>query len=292
VPPEPAPCVNDGIIGCTQAVTLWELFCERVRRSRDRVAYRDYDPISRTWREHTWGAIAERVDRLRSALARAGLIRGDRVGLLLPNGIDWVCVDLAALGSGLVVVGLYPSDSSANTAYILSHSGCRLLLLDTLARWQTIAHHRPEFPNLEHVWFRNDVPPNYTARPVESRLRDVMAHASPAPATSDPEPGSLATLIYTSGTTARPKGVMLSHFAILWNAEATVSVIPPRPSDVFLSILPLAHAFERTLGYYLPMMGGSTVAYARSARSLAEDLILNRPTCCSGSHASMSAFSG
>ena len=244
----------------------------------------DYDPISRTWREHTWGAIAERVDRLRSAHARAGLMMGDRVRLLLPNGIDWVCVDLAGLGSGLVVVGLYPSDSSANIAYILSHSGSRLLVLDTLARWQTIAHHRPEFPNLEHVWFRNDgaMPPNYTARPVESRLRDVMARASAAPATSDLEPGSLATLIYNSGTTARPKGVMLSHFAILWNAEAIVSVIPPRPSDVFLSILPLAHAFERTVGYCLPMMGGSTVAYARSAGSLAEDLILNRPTVLLG----------
>jgi long-chain acyl-CoA synthetase len=87
-----------------------------------------------------------------------------------------------------------------------------------------------------------------------------------------------ATLIYTSGTTGPPKGVMLSHFAILWNCEAATRFIAPLPSDVFLSFLPLAHAFERTLGYYLPMIGGATVAYARSVDTLREDLGTIRPT--------------
>jgi long-chain acyl-CoA synthetase len=87
-----------------------------------------------------------------------------------------------------------------------------------------------------------------------------------------------ATLIYTSGTTGPPKGVMLSHFAVLWNCEAATRFIAPLPSDVFLSFLPLAHAFERTLGYYLPMMGRATVAYARSVDTLREDLGMIRPT--------------
>ena len=71
---------------------------------------------------------------------------------------------------------------------------------------------------------------------------------------------------------------MLSHFALLWNAEATAAIIPPLADDVFLSILPLAHAFERTVGYYLPMMGGCAVAYARSAQDLRDDLVTVRPT--------------
>ena len=71
---------------------------------------------------------------------------------------------------------------------------------------------------------------------------------------------------------------MLSHFAILWNCEATAKFIPPFRNDVFLSFLPLAHAFERTLGYYLAMMGGSTVAYARSVETLRDDLLAIRPT--------------
>jgi long-chain acyl-CoA synthetase len=82
--------------------------------------------------------------------------------------------------------------------------------------------------------------------------------------------GKFTTIIYTSGTTGRPKGVMLSHSAILWNAEAITKFIPPLTTDVFLSILPLAHAFERTIGYYLPMMAGSTVAYVRSIGALRE----------------------
>jgi long-chain acyl-CoA synthetase len=75
---------------------------------------------------------------------------------------------------------------------------------------------------------------------------------------------------------------MLSHFALLWNAATPAAVIPTRPGDVFLSILPLAHALARTADYYLPMMGGCTVAYARSPKELREDLIAVRPTVIFG----------
>jgi long-chain acyl-CoA synthetase len=75
---------------------------------------------------------------------------------------------------------------------------------------------------------------------------------------------------------------MLSHHALLWNAEAAAAIVPPRADDVFLSILPLAHAFERTVGYYLPMAGGAAVAYARSVQQVREDLITVRPTVLLG----------
>jgi long-chain acyl-CoA synthetase len=89
-------------------------------------------------------------------------------------------------------------------------------------------------------------------------------------------------LIYTSGTTGRPKGVMLSHRALLWNAQGSAAIVPPLRSDVFLSVLPLAHAFERTVGYYLPMVGGCAVAYSRSPQDLPEDLVAIRPTAMLG----------
>lgn len=88
----------------------------------------------------------------------------------------------------------------------------------------------------------------------------------------------MATLVYTSGTTGRSKGVMQSHRAILWTAEAVLRRIPAYPSDSFLSFLPLAHSFERTVGYYLPMMAGARVCYARSVELLRQDLLLIRPT--------------
>ena len=272
------------IVSARQAGTLWGLFCERVGRSPDGTAYRDYDPIARHWRNHTWRAIAVHVDRFRAALAREELRPGDRIAILLPNGIDWVCLDLAAHASGLIVVGLYPHDTAASNAYILGHSDARLILLDTDPRWQSLRPLRSELPSLERVWIRDaDAAPAATiSEPRVSKLADVIANAPKTPLPHPAAPSDLATLIYTSGTTGRPKGVMLSHAALLWNAQASARIIPPLRSDVFLSILPLAHAFERTAGYYLPLMGGSTVAYARSAQDLAEDLVAVRPTAMLG----------
>ena len=224
--------------------------------------------------------IAERVDRFRAAMARENITTGDRVAILLPNGIDWVCLDLAAHGSGLVVVGLYPHDTAVSNAYILGHSDARLVLLDSEARWKSLWSFRSEFPSLKRVWIRNAggraAAP--TTEPIVRKLADVLANAPEPPVQHPAAPSDLATLIYTSGTTGRPKSVMLSHYALLWNAQAIAALIPPRRDDVFLSILPIAHAFERTVGYYLPMMGGCTVAYARSAQDLLADLTAVRPS--------------
>lgn len=115
---------------------------------------------------------------------------------------------------------------------------------------------------------------------VASSLRSFRKSLKPPAVVVAPE--QLATIIYTSGTTGRPKGVMLSHRALLLNAEAVSRTIAPTPDDVFLSCLPLAHAFERTVGHYLPMMAGSTVAYARSIEALADDFRIIRPTAFLG----------
>jgi len=276
--------VSGDAIGACQASTLWGLFCERVRRSPDAIAYRDYNSTEGGWRDHTWLMISERVDRFRAALAQENITVGDHVAVLLPNGIDWACLDLAAHGSGLVIVGLYPHDTAASNAYILGHSDARLVLLDTEARWKSLWPFRSNFPSLERVWVRdargNSAPS--TTGPSICELADVLANAPEPPPPHPAAPSNLATLIYTSGTTGRPKGVMLSHYALLWNAQASAAVIPTRRDDVFLSILPIAHAFERTVGYYLPMMGGCTIAYARSAQDLREDLITIRPTVMLG----------
>ncbi len=284
VQPRQSVVADGNVIAAGQAGTLWGLFCECVRHCPAGIAYRDYDPVAANWRDHTWHTMAARVDRFRAALAQEELEAGDRVAILLPNGIDWVCLDIAAHAAGLVVVGLYPQDTAASNAYILGHSGARLVLLDNEARRQSLWPFRSEFPSLQRMWIRDvgagSATP--TSEPVVRKLADVLANASGPPSPHPAAPGDLAALVYTSGTTGRPKGVMLSHFALLWNAQASAAIIPPRHDDVFLSILPLPHAFERTVGYYLPMMGGCTVAYARSAQDLRDDLIAVRPTVMLG----------
>lgn len=268
------------IIGCRDSVTLPGLFCERINRTPEGLAYREYDAMARSWRDHTWGSIGERAARFREALSQEQLAPGDRVAVLLPNGVDWVCFDMSALSLGLIVVPLYVHDGLANISYILNHAEIRLLFLDTADRWQALSRYSSESLSLDRIWVQagQEASSSNGKHPSVSFLGDILPTRSGAFSTDVSEAKAPATLIYTSGTTGRPKGVLLSHFALLWNAESCSKFIPPRQNDVFLSFLPLAHAFERTVGYYLAMMGGSCVAYARSIEALRDDLLAIRPT--------------
>ncbi len=267
------------IISREEAGTLPGLFAKRVDRSPDEVAYCEYRDGH--WEEQTWRDMGKRVSCLRGAMARSGLRPGDRAAVLLPNGTDWVAFDLAAAANGLITVPLYTNDSPESTAFMLADSGARLCLIDTAARWSALAPLVDADGALEHVWVRDGLDGIPVSPPRHQRLstlHDAIAASQPDNGALRCAPQDVATIIYTSGTTGRPKGVMLTHSAILWNAEANSKIIPPLPSDVFLSILPLAHAYERTLGYYLPMMAGSRVVYARSVEQLRQDLAAIRPT--------------
>lgn len=91
---------GDDITVASQAVTLWGLCRERVRRCPDAIAYRNYDYTKSTWRDHSWREISERVDRFRAALTLANLKPADRIAILLPNESDWASFDIAKHGSG------------------------------------------------------------------------------------------------------------------------------------------------------------------------------------------------
>lgn len=264
------------IIGCDAARTLPGLFRQRVERTPDAVAYSQF--AGTAWRDYTWSEMARLVGRWQRGLEMEGLRTGDRVALSLRNGIDWVCCDQAALGLGLVPVPLYAADSPDNIAHILADSGASLLLLDSDRRWSALRD-RP-FPALRRVLCLTH---EHGAAADPLRLLAEWLPQGPVgfqDRVQDPQ--ALATLVYTSGTTGRSKGVMQSHRGILWTAEAVLRRIPAFPTDTFLSFLPLAHSFERTVGYYLPMMAGSRVCYARSVELLRQDLVSVRPTVLLG----------
>lgn len=259
-----------------QALTLAGLFRERVSRSPGRTAYRQFNPQRETWEETSWAEMGAAVDRWQAALAQEGLARGDRIAIMLRNCREWVMLDQAALAMGLVVVPLYTDDRPENVAYILQNAGARLLLIGGEEHWERLQSVRDQLGFLLRVLSISAV-----ADATDPRLRQIDAWlpaTAPALPTQDVDPGALATIVYTSGTTGRPKGVMLSHRNILWNAYASQQKVDVYPDDLFLSFLPLSHTFERTVGYYLPMMCGSTVAYNRSIPELGEDLLSIRPT--------------
>ena len=263
--------------------TLADVFQARVARTPDREAYREYDPATSRWRSHTWRQTGERVRHFAQALARAGIGHGERIGVLLPNGMAAVCVDQAALSRACVPVPMHALDNPASIGYILADSGASMLFAATLGQWEAVAALAIELPALEWVVVQDAVDPaalpgkGPTVRSLEDWLADGADSPDPA-AGRAVQPGDLAAIVYTSGTTGRPKGVMLSHANVVANVDGALARIAPRADDVLLSFLPLSHTFERTAGYYLPIAAGCCVAFARSTALLAEDLRTVKPT--------------
>ena len=273
---------HQDIIAPATAKTLPGLFRERVARSPDAIAYREWDGVRRGWRDFAWCDMARLVARYLDAFKTTGLTTGERVAIQIKNGTDWVAFDIAAMAAGFIPVPLYAHDSLANSAHVLANSGAKLIFLESIEEWWALATMWAQFPAVKHVWIRKASAASSSGcseSPIVRSLSEVLPSLASGTFCEPPlTPEATATLIYTSGTTGVPSGAMLSHFAILWNCEAVAKFIPALPHDVFLSLLPLAHAFERILGYYLAMMGGATVAFARSVKTLQEDLLAIRPT--------------
>ncbi len=265
-------------IRADEAGTLPGLFRLRVERSPDAVAYRQYDAGQEIWKDYSWAQMADHVIRWRTVLGRENLATGDRVAILLRNSVEWVGFEQAALVLGLVVVPLYTSDTIDSITYILADSGARVLFEQNPQGWWPHAEQRARLPELERVLCLEGVAPDDDSGPLFRCVKHWPREPVAPMVDKRQDPDALATLVYTSGTTGHPKGVMLSHYNILWNADTILRGIPAYREDLFLSFLPLSHAFERTVGYCLPMMAGSTVAYSRSVAELAEDLLNQRPT--------------
>ena len=260
--------------------TLPQLLAYRAALTPGAEAYRAFDEATQTWTSLTWAQAKERTTHWSRALARLALPSGARVAILLPNGLDAMSIDQATMALGHVPVPLHAIDNPASIAYILADCQASLLVMDELAQWERIRALDIALPDLRAVLV---TAPGTAADPGAAvpvlALADWLARGSrQALMQTPPCAADLAAIVYTSGTTGKPKGVMLTHRNVVADVKAVMARIQPLPSDVFLSFLPLSHTFERTGGYYLPMAAGSCVAYARSVALLAQDLKTVRPT--------------
>ncbi len=225
--------------------TLRELYLHSINTFPDNPCFSMYGGESLTYAD-----FAARVDALVETFLEAGLCSGDKIALLSNNMPNWGVTYFAAVISGMVIVPILPDFSGPELDRIIAHCDARALVASDKL-YGKVSKETIEGLNLV----------------VRSMNLGVIARQEPAArgTITAPAPEDLAAIIYTSGTTSEPKGVMLSH-RNLYSELFMVSILQPiEPEDIFLSILPLAHTYECSLGMLLPVMWGASVVYLDKA---------------------------
>ena len=232
-------------------------------------------PLYRRYADDGWGDVrvgelAALIGRWQAALQALRFEPSDRVAVCLRNSVDWVALDLAALGLGIVVVPLYVDDNADNIAWCAANAEVRALIVESTRAGQAFAAITGALPPVYvlHADAGDSLP----------SVASLLPATAAAPRFAELPDDTLATICYTSGTSGRPKGVMLSHGNIIANVGSCRETGMARESDSFLSILPLSHMFERTGGYYLPLALGAKVVFSRGVALIAEDLVAQAPT--------------
>ena len=258
------------------AATIADVFALRCRTSPNAPAYREFKSASNEWIGVDWREVGDRVARMREGLRRDGLQPGERMAVMLKNSVNWIVADQGAFAHGLVTVPLFVDDRPESVAFILNDADVKLIVIDGEEHWKRLKTVRDQLGTLKRI---------LTIKPVidadESRLQLLSDWLPDNPGSFDRPPvtsSDLATIVYTSGTTGKPKGVMLSHRNILSNVQSGLAVYDVFPDDVFLSFLPLSHMFERTADYYLNVVSGASMVFSRSIPQLAEDFRIVQPT--------------
>ncbi|MEP6813051.1 MAG: AMP-binding protein, partial [Actinomycetota bacterium] len=224
------------------------------------------------WREVSWQEAADRVEALSHALLARGVGRGDAVAVLSRTRLEWILLDWAIMNIGAVVVGIYPTNTASESAYILSHSEAVLAFAEDDAQRDKLPSVKGELPALREI---------VSFAQLAELEAEGRAHASAHPdaleaAAREIQEDDLATLIYTSGTTGPPKGCMLTHKNLV-AAALHVRTNAEDGSDTVLLFLPLAHTFGR-LAHQAAAYYGSTVSLVADPARLAEALGAVRPT--------------
>ncbi len=223
----------------------------------------------------TYAQLATRIRHVACGLMKAGVKAGDRVALLMENRPEWAVVDYAILSIGAVTVPLYCTYRPQDMSYVLNDSGAIAVITSGGKLLRELLSAAETCPHIKQIYAIDNAAESKKVASLASLEANQPDMEKLEKRMGKVDRDTLATLVYTSGTTANPKGVMLSHGNIITNLEAVPDVIDLNPGssgDRMLSFLPLAHALERTGGHFLPYSYGISVAFAQRPDTVAKNM--------------------
>jgi long-chain acyl-CoA synthetase len=267
-----------------RADTIVEAFLDRVKEAPDDPAMRRRDAAG-DWETLTWADYGRAVAEILGGMAELGIGPGEHVGILSTNRVEWHLADLATMAGGGVTVPVYQTSYAPQVQYVLGHGEARLCFVEDEEQLGKIFDVRDELPKLDHVVVFD---PEYrSTNHFVLTIGDLRALGTTRLA-KEPDlletraaavtPDTLATLVYTSGTTGPPKGTMINHGNIIWTLRNAPQRFEVRRGERLLSFLPLSHIAERMMSDFLPIAYGGETWFARSLATVVEDLPDCRPT--------------
>ncbi|HVX10854.1 MAG TPA: AMP-dependent synthetase/ligase [Pirellulales bacterium] len=267
--------------------TIVSLFAQRVEQAGDQPAIQFR--VGGAWKTLRWADVVDDVRRLAAVLKSSGVEPGDRVVQFSPNRYEWILADLAIQVVRAVHVPVHSSLAPAQVAYQIADSGARLVLLAGAEQADKLLAHfasTGETPAVQYLCF-DRCPASEDGRLVY--LSDRMLHADERlgeqlmrQAREHVRPDDLATILYTSGTTGEPKGVMLCQRNLAANALGTLAAFHCRPDDLRLAWLPMSHIFARTCDIYTWVAGGGRLALAEGPETVTPYCRELHPTLING----------
>ncbi len=278
----------EGVAG--GARTMGEVLRLRAERTPDTPA--SFHKAGGAWHRTTWGELYARARSAAAGMLELDVEVGDRVAILGPTHADWGIYDLGAHLAGLVTVGIYPHQSAEQVRYLLEHSESRMIFVDGEDELRTVLEAADGNPHLlAIVPWTEEFAETHTETDTDPARERAQRVCSPRGFRGEPldeaavaerqariDAQDTAILIYTSGTTGPPKGAMITHANILALLRSQPDIFDFRRDDLLFSFLPMAHATERVLSFYLRISGGVAAAYASSIGAVLNELSEVRPT--------------
>jgi long-chain acyl-CoA synthetase len=235
------------------------------------------------WQSRSWRSVADDATALARGLRAFGLTAGERVMLVSENRPEWLIADYAIMSAGLITVPAYVTNTVDDHRYILANVAARAVIVSTAALAQRVLAAVAMSGTVTHVVVMEPLAHAPTLAAELHTWTDALALGRSRPDIAVPVPltrKDRACIIHTSGTGGAPKGVTLSHGAILSNAKGAARLLQSfgLGDEVFLSFLPLSHSYEHTAGLAFPVAIGAQIYYAEGVEALPGNLIETRPT--------------